>query len=98
MESTLGETEKALLEMVLSQIECYLPKYSISNDNMDALTITNSGNDAEEEQLVQEIETIISLCDDNIKQNVFDSIFIAENYQRLLGKKEEIRKRVLGDE
>ena len=65
---------------------------------MDALTIINSGDDAEEERLIQEIETIISLCDDDIKLNVFDSIFIAENYQKLLSKKEEIRRRVLGDE
>lgn len=84
--------------MVLSQIECYLPKYSISNDNMDALTIINSGDDAEEERLIKEIETIISMCDDGIKSSVFDSIFIAENYQKLLGRKEEIRERVLGNE
>ena len=98
LESALGKNEKELFETVLSQIECYLPKYSISNDNMDALTIINSGDDAEEERLIQEIETIISLCDDDIKLNVFDSIFIAENYQKLLSKKEEIRRRVLGDE
>lgn len=98
LESALGENEKALLETVLSQIECYLPKYSISNDNMDALTIINSGDDAEEEHLIQEIKTIVSLCDDDIRLNVFDSIFIAENYQKLLSKKEEIRRRVLDDE
>jgi len=98
LESALGESEKALFETVLSQIECYLPKYSISNDNMDALTIVNSGEDTEEEHLIQEIETIISLCDDDIKLNVFDSIFIAENYQKLLDKKEEIKRRVFGHE
>ena len=84
--------------MVLSQIECYLPKYSISNDNMDALTIINSGDDTEEERLINEIETIISMCDDEIKSSVFDSIFVAENYQKLLCRKEEIRERILGDE
>ena len=83
--------------MVLSQIECYLPKYSISNDNMDALTIVNTGADAEDETLIQEIETIISLCDDNIKADVFDNIFLAENYQKLLGRKDEIKRRILGD-
>lgn len=93
----LGEQEKELLEIVLSQIECYLPKYSISNDNMDALTIVNSGDDAEEERLIKEIETIISLCDDDIKANVLDNIFVAENYQKLLTRKEEIKRRILGD-
>ena len=89
--SVLGEREKELFGMVLSQIECYLPKYSISNDNMDALTIINSGEDAEEEVLIKEIETIISLCDDEMKSSVLDSIFVAENYQRLLRRKEEIK-------
>lgn len=95
LENALGEHEKELFEMVLSQIECYLPKYSISNDNMDALTIINSGDDAEEERLIKEIETIISLCDDEIRADVFDNIFAAENYQKLLGKKDEIKRRVL---
>lgn len=98
LEKALGEKEKDLFEIVLSQIECYLPKYSISNDNMDALTIINSGEDAEEERLIQEIEMIISLCDENEKRNIFDSIFIAENYQKLLNKKEEIKKRIFCSE
>lgn len=98
LEGALGDNEKELFEMVLSQIECYLPKYSISNDNMDALKIVNSGDDVEEERLIKEIETIISLCGTDVKSSVFDSIFIAENYQKLLGRKEEIKRRVLGDE
>lgn len=97
LDRVLGEREKELFEMVLSQIECYLPKYSISNDNMDALRIVNTGDDAEEESLIREIETIISLCDEEIKEDVFDNIFAAENYQKLIGRKEEIKRRILGD-
>ncbi len=94
----LGDGEKELFEMVLSQIECYLPKYSISNDNMDALTIVNSGDDAEEERLIKEIETILSLCDEDAKADILDNIFMVENYQKLIGRKEEIKRRLLGDE
>ncbi len=97
LEGALGEQEKELFKIVLSQIECYLPKYSISNDNMDALTIINSGDDVEDERIIKEIETIISLCDEDIKANVFDNLFIAENYQKMLSKKEEIKRRVLGN-
>lgn len=97
LDRVLGDREKELFEMVLSQIECYLPKYSISNDNMDALTIVNSGDDAEEESLIKEIETIISLCDDDIKEDVLDNIFAAENYQKLISRKEKIKRRILGD-
>ena len=52
----IGDTEKELLEIALSQIESYLPKYSIANDNMDALNIVNSAADMEEERLIEEIE------------------------------------------
>lgn len=97
LDRILGDREKELFEMVLSQIECYLPKYSISNDSVDALTIVNSGDDAEEERLIKEIETIISLCDDDIKEDVLDNIFAAENYQKLISRKEEIKRRILGD-
>ena len=64
---------------------------------MDALRIVNTGDDAEEESLIREIETIISLCDEEIKEDVFDNIFAAENYQKLIGRKEEIKRRILGD-
>ena len=87
-----------MLEIVLSQIECYLPKYSIANDNMDSLTIVNSGADAEEEHLIDEIVEIISLCDDDKKAKTFDRIFMVEGYQILLKRKDEIRRRIFGDD
>ena len=36
LNEALGQAEKKLLDIALSQIECYLPKYSITNDSMDA--------------------------------------------------------------
>lgn len=98
LNNVLSESEKELFEIILSQIECYLPKYSIANDNMDSLTIVNSGNDAEEERLIQEIEAIISLCDESVMEAVLDNIFIAENYQRLISRKEEIKRRIIKNE
>lgn len=94
----IGKSEKELLDIVLSQIECYLPKYSITNDNMDALTIVNSGTDVEEERLIQEIESILSLCEPKKRQRIFEQLFFAETYCSLLEKKEEIRKRFFGNE
>ncbi len=94
---SIGENERQLLEIALSQIESYLPKYSISNDNMDALTIVNSGDDSEEEHLIDEIIAIIAMCNEDKKAAVFDCIFIAEGYQKLYKRKEEIRKKVFGN-
>jgi hypothetical protein len=96
--NALGENEKKLLEIVLSQIECYLPKYSIANDNMDSLAIVNTGEDAEEEHLIEEIIEIIALCDEHKKEKTFERIFMVEGYQVLLKRKEEIRRRVFGDD
>ncbi len=96
--NVLGENEKKLLEIVLSQIECYLPKYSIANDNMDSLTIVNSGADAEEEHLMDEFISILSLCDEASARDTFDKMFMVESYQKLIKRKEELRRRVFGDD
>jgi hypothetical protein len=94
----LGEEERKLLDIALSQIESYLPKYSISNDSMDALTIVNSGEDSEEEHLIEEIEQIIALCDPEKRESMFDAIFVAEGYQALYRRKDEIKRRLFGNE
>ena len=91
----LGQSEQKLMDIVISQIESYLPKYSIANDSMDALTIINSGSACEDEQLIQGIETILALCVPGKKKKLFEDVFMAEAYQHLLRRKEEIRKRVL---
>lgn len=96
--AALGEKENQLLEIALSQIESYLPKYSISNDNMDALTIVNSGEDREEERLIEEICEIIALLDDAQKYSMFDNIFMAEGYQKLYKRKDEIKRRIFGND
>ena len=94
----LGEGEKKLFEIVLSQIECYLPKYSISNDSMDALQITNSGEDAEEERLIDEISEILAFVPESQRESMIDNLFFAECYQKLLPRKEHIKRRLLENE
>ena len=98
LNDAVGDTEKELLEIVLSQIEAYLPKYSIANDNMDALNIVNSAADSEEERLIEEIEKIIAIFDPSMQRVQFENIFMAESYQRLYKRKDEIKRRIFGDE
>ena len=87
-----------MLEIVLSQIEAYLPKYSIANDNVESLNIVNSGADSEEERLIEEVEKIIAIFDPSMQMSQFENIFMSESYQRLYKRKEEIRRRIFGDE
>lgn len=98
LNESLGEEEKKLLEIALSQIECYLPKYSITNDNMDALNIVNSGDDVEEDRLVDEIRQILLMCSPEERESVFDKIFTAEGYQKLFSQKEAIHRRLFENE
>lgn len=98
LNDALGENEKRLLEIMLSQIESFLPKYSIINDNMDSLNIVNSADDSEEEHLIDEIIEIISMTEESKKATKFDNIFLLECYQKLFGKKELIRRRVFPNE
>ena len=98
LEDVLGENERKLLEIALSQIECYLPKYSITNDSMDALNILNSGDGVEEERLIDEIQQILLMCAPEYREQMFDSIFIAEGYQKLFKKKDLIHRRLFENE
>ena len=98
LNDAIGETEKELLEIVLSQVESYLPKYSISNDNMESLNIVNSGDDCEEERLIEEIEKIVAIFEGDMQRIQFENIFMAESYQCLFKRKDEIRRRIFGDE
>lgn len=93
----LGEKEKNLLEMLLSQMESYLPKYSIINDSNDSLNIINSGADEEEERLIEEIINIIPMYDCEKQEKMFDALFSMENYQKIHHRKEEIHRRIFGE-
>jgi hypothetical protein len=97
LNDSIGEKEKNLLEMLLSQIECYLPKYSIINDSNDSLNIVNSGVDAEEERLEDEIRDIIAMIDVDQQEQMFETLFMMESYQKVQPKKEEIRRRIFGE-
>ena len=87
-----GTMQASAPELEMGQEDGTVPEAPAEGEAEEA-----SGEDTEEESLISEIEAILSLCDDDIKADVLDSIFIAENYQKLIGRKEEIKRRLLGD-
>jgi len=87
-----------LLEMLLSQLECYLPKYSIINDSNDSLNIVNSGSDSEESRLEDEIVGILSVTDPEKRENMFENVFKMECYEKIAYRKNQLRGRIFGDE
>lgn len=94
---SLGERERNLLDLLLSQLECYLPKYSIINDSNDSLNIVNSGDDSEETRLEEEIVEIIAMVDVDKQETVFDKMFTMECYEKIAYKKDKLRRRIFGE-
>lgn len=92
----LGKDETKLFETLLSQLECYIPKYSIQNDIADSIKIANSGDDVEEEHLITELIDIISLVSHGEKEKKLDMLLSIEAYQKLSDKREKVFKEVLG--
>ena len=83
---------------LVSRNKNYIPKYSIANDSMDALSIVNADTNTEEQELMDEVIQILARWDGDKKKMMFERIFRAEAYQMLITKKEQIRKEVFGDD
>ena len=90
--------ELELLETLLSQLECYLPKYSIINDNNDSLNIVNSGADSEESRLEYEIIGILSLTPPEKRERMFEAIFKMECYEKIAYRKNKLQERIFRNE
>ena len=98
LQENIGNKENELLDMLLSQLECYIPKYSIINDSNDSLNIINSGADEEEERLMDEVVNIITSIEDPAKQEkMFDNMFLMENYQKIAKRKGDLHRRIFGE-
>ena len=86
-----------MLEMLLAQIETFIPQGSLYNDGVnDSTVIINNGEDAEEEVLIGELIDIIAMCDDSKKEEKLDLLLAMESYQKLEAKADDVYRRVLG--
>ena len=95
---SLDESNKQLLDIVLSQIERNIPKYSIANDNMDSLNIVNSTFNNDEEELIQELRLIISRTNPGKQKDHLEKLLQLEDYQVLLKNKALVQKKVFENE
>ncbi|GHV14504.1 hypothetical protein FACS1894219_10620 [Clostridia bacterium] len=92
----IGIGESRLLEILLSQIESLLPKYSIMNDHTDSLTITSHAENNDHEQLISEICDILSIAQQEVKISTLDILLSSEAYSCLKDNRDNILERVLG--
>lgn len=91
----VGNIEGELLENLLSQIEFYLPKARIQNDNADAINIVNGNeDDLEETKLMEDVIKCVALFPEAIRENRLEKLLACEAYSKIANKKAEILKNI----
>lgn len=90
----LGKGESRLLEVLLSQIESLLPKYSIMNDHTDSLKIPNR-DETDEEQLISELTDILAMAKQEDKTILLEKLLSSEAYSPLRNNANYVIRRVL---
>lgn len=89
----IGINENEILSSLLSQIEFYLPKSRIQNDNADAINIVNGNeDDIEEDVLIDSIVKCLSLFPEALRESQLDKLLKSEAYSKIANKKEKILK------
>ena len=89
----IGKNESTLLESLLSQIEFYLPKLRIQNDNADAINIINGDDNLiEETKLVKDVLECLSLFPVALREKQLDIILKCEAFKKIANKRDEILK------
>ena len=92
----LGKGESRLLEVLLSQIETLFPKYSILNDHTDSLKIPNRDNAVDSEQLISELQDVLTMAKQEDKVALLTRLLSSEAYCNLRDNSEYVTKKVLG--
>ena len=95
LNNSIGKTEQRIFAEVLNQIECFLPKFSLVNDNADAIKISNTGDDREEIVLMDELVNILTMYPIDERENTLDCALDIESYKILKNKRLEILEKVL---
>ena len=93
-QENLGKNESNLLDIVLSQLESFIPKMRIYNDLADSKDIQNNPSDIELATVVDQVKLILSLANESAIGELFENLFLAEQYQKFYDQKEMIKKKV----
>ena len=91
----IGNNENEIFENLLSQIEFYLPKSRIQNDNADAINIINGDEDSiEESKLISDVIKCLSIFPEGLRENQLDKILKCEAYSKIIDKKDIILRSI----
>lgn len=95
---TIDDKEYDLLNTIISQIEDYLPKYTIHNDASDINIIIANNDDNKEEKLINEVIQFSKLFPINEREQKIKEILTAEGYKKIVSKLDEILKEAINNE
>ena len=95
LKDCLGKKQNLLLDMLLSHLETFIPKLRIYNDQANEnVSIQNTSCDIELESVVNQMISILSLAEPEDRENLFDRLFSAEQFQNFYGQKDLIKEKV----
>ena len=98
LRETIGKEENALLNTLLSQLECYLPKHNITNDINADIQILNSADTEEEKKLIGQVCGFLSLFyDAAVQEEKLNELLASESYLKIAYRRNEIRRRFSND-
>ncbi len=93
LQENLGNHELELFNELLSQIECFIPKGRIQNDNIDAVNIVNGGDDLEETQLIDSVNKVLDLLDPEQRPDMLRKMLGYENNKKIADKYDYIMQK-----
>ncbi|HRF70000.1 MAG TPA: ATP-binding protein [Candidatus Pelethenecus sp.] len=94
LNESIGKAEQRIFAEVLNQIECYLPKFSLVNDSADAIKISNTGEDREEDVLIEGLINILSMFPYADRVKKLDEALQIESYKNIKNKRAEILEKI----
>ena len=87
----IGKNEKEIFQKLLSQIEFYLPKSRIQNDNADAINIINGDEtNIQQDDLCNEVIQFLSFFPSSVREYQLDALLKSEAYQKISGMRDKI--------
>lgn len=94
----IDNKEFDLLNAFISQIEDYLPKYTIHNDASDINIVIVNRDNNEEDKLINQVVNFSKLFPLNEREQKIKNLLTAEAYQKIANKLDEILKEAIKDE
>lgn len=94
LRESIGKSENNILEEIFNQIECFLPKFSLINDNADSINISNTGDDREDSMVMDNLVDALKMIPYSQRGIQLDNALNMECYKWLEDKREILWEKI----